>query len=311
LTPLLSVGETHMARPNFTEETATDIVLSRMGTDVNPRLREVMTSIISHVHAIVREVEPTQEEWFQAIMFLTRTGQISDAVRQEFILLSDTMGVSMLVDSINNRKGQGGTESTVLGPFYASGSPELPLGANIAREPGGQPCFLSGKVLAPDGSPIVDARLDVWHSNNDGFYNVQQLDTQPEGNLRGVFHTDADGRWWFQSSMPSSYQVPEDGTVGNLLREMGRHAWRPAHVHFIISAPGFESLTTHLFVNGDEFLDSDAVFGVKDSLIVDFVRHDDPAEMAERGVTGPFYTAAYDFVLEPASVGAPRVAVVA
>jgi catechol 1,2-dioxygenase len=287
-----------MSRPNFTEETATDIVLSRMGADINPRLREVMTSILSHVHAIVREVEPTQEEWLQAIMFLTRTGQISDDVRQEFILLSDTMGVSMLVDAINNRKGQGGTESTVLGPFYAVGSPELPLGANIAREPGGQPCFLSGHVLAPDRSPIADARLDVWHSNSHGFYNVQQLDTQPEGNLRGVFRTDAEGRWWFQSIMASSYPVPEDGTVGNLLRAMGRHAWRPAHVHFIISAPGFQTLTTHLFVNGDKYLDSDTVFGVKDSLIVDFVRHDDPREITARGVSQPFYTASYDFVLE-------------
>ncbi len=276
-----------MPRPNFTEDTATDIVLSRMGADVNPRLRQVMTSIISHVHAIVREVEPTPDEWLQAITFLTRTGQLSDDVRQEFILLSDTLGVSMLVDAINNRRGQGGTESTVLGPFYAPGSPELPLGANIAREPGGQACFLSGRVLDPDGAPIVDARLDVWHSNSEGFYNVQQLETQPAGNLRGVFHTDAEGRWWFQSIMPSSYPVPEDGTVGNLLRAMGRHAWRPAHVHFIISAPGFQTLTTHLFVNGDTYLDSDAVFGVKESLIVDFVQHEG------------FYTAEYDFVLEP------------
>jgi catechol 1,2-dioxygenase len=280
-----------------------------MSADSNPRLRQVMTSIISHVHAIVREVEPTQDEWFQAIMFLTRTGQLCDDVRQEFILLSDTMGVSMLVDAINNRKGQGGTESTVLGPFYAAGSPELPLGANIAREPGGRPCFLSGHVRAPDGSPIEGARLDVWHSNSEGFYNVQQLDSQPAGNLRGVFRTDADGRWWFQSMMPSSYPVPEDGTVGNLLRAMGRHAWRPAHVHFIISAPGFETLTTHLFVNGDEYLDSDAVFGVKDSLIVDFVRHDDPGEIAERGLSEPFFTAEYEFVLERAAVAAEREAV--
>jgi len=293
-----------MSRPDFTEDTATDIVLGRMSADVNQRLREVMSSIISHVHAIVREVEPTQDEWLQAIMFLTRTGQISNDVRQEFILLSDTMGVSMLVDAINNRKGQGGTESTVMGPFYATGSPELPLGANIALEPAGQPCFLSGHVRAPDGSPIADARLDVWHSNSHGFYNVQQLDSQPSGNLRGVFHSDSDGRWWFRSIMPSSYPVPEDGTVGNLLRAMGRHAWRPAHVHFIISAPGFQPLTTHLFVNGDEYLESDAVFGVKDSLIVDFARHDDPREMAERGVAEPFYTAEYEFVLEPATVAA-------
>ncbi len=289
-----------MARKTFTEENATEIVIGRMGADINPRLRQVMASIISHVHAIVREVEPTQEEWMQAIMFLTRTGQMCDDVRQEFILLSDTMGVSMLVDSINNRKGLGGTESTVLGPFYAEGSPELSNGANIALAPGGKPCFLSGRVLTPNGAPIANARLDVWQSGADGFYNVQRLDSEPVGNLRGVFRSESDGRWWFQSIVPSAYPVPEDGTVGKLLRDLGRHAWRPAHVHFIISAPGYQTLTTHLFVKGGEYLDSDVVFGVKESLIVDFLRHDDREEMRARGVSEPFYTASYDFVLEPA-----------
>jgi protocatechuate 3,4-dioxygenase beta subunit len=293
-----------MPHKDFTEDSATEIVLSRMGNEINPRLREVMTSILTHVHAIVREIEPTQEEWMQAITFLTRTGQLCDDVRQEFILLSDTIGVSMLVDAINNRKGMGGTESTVLGPFYASGSPELPLGANIALEPTGERCFLSGRVLTPDGSPIAGARFDVWQSNADGFYNVQQLESQPEGNLRGVFHADLHGRWYFQSIVPASYPVPDDGPVGELLRAMGRHPWRPAHVHFVISAPGYRTLTTHLFVNGDQYLDSDTVFGVKDSLIVDFIRHDAPREIQERGLTHPFYTATYDFVLEPVDASA-------
>jgi protocatechuate 3,4-dioxygenase beta subunit len=293
-----------MPRESFTEEDATDVVLARLGADINPRLREVMTSVISHVHAVVREVEPTQEEWMAAIQFLTATGQFSDDVRQEYILLSDTLGVSMLVDSINNRKSAGGTESTVLGPFYASGSPVRQLGDNIAAQDGGQPCYVSGRVLDPDGKPLAEARLDVWQSNDEGFYHVQQPDKQPAGNLRGIFTTDEQGRYFFRSIVPSSYAVPNDGPVGKLLRAQGRHPWRPAHIHFIVAAPGHKTLTTHLFVEGDAYLDSDTVFGVKDSLIVDFKPVDDPTEAANKGFSGPFREATYDFVLEPAHVPA-------
>jgi hydroxyquinol 1,2-dioxygenase len=288
-----------MARQTFTEANATDMVLARLGADIDPRLREVMTSVITHVHAVVREVQPSQEEWMTAIQFLTATGQFSDDVRQEYILLSDTLGVSMLVDAINNRRSRGGTESTVLGPFYASGSPVRQLGDNIAAQDGGQPCYVSGRVLDPDGQPLAGVLLDVWQSNDDGYYNVQQPDTQPAGNLRGIFTTDEQGRYWFRSIVPSSYTVPNDGPVGKLLRAQGRHPWRPAHIHFVISRAGYRTLTTHLFVDGDEYLDSDTVFGVKDSLIVDFKRVDDPAQAAEKGFDGSFREAAYDFVLEP------------
>lgn len=293
-----------MARLTFSEQTATEVVLGRLGADIEPRLRQVMTSIITHLHAVVREVEPSQEEWLTAIQFLTATGQRCDAVRQEFVLLSDTLGVSMLVDAINNRKAVGGTESTVLGPFYASGSPVRQLGDNIATLDGGEPCYLSGRVLDPDGTPLADVRLDVWQSNDEGFYNVQQLDSQPAGNLRGIFTSNEHGRYFFRSIVPSSYAVPNDGPVGKLLRAQGRHPWRPAHIHFIVSAPGYKTLTTHLFVAGDAYLDSDTVFGVKDSLIVDFKRIEDPVQAIQKGFTGPFREATYDFVLEPARVPA-------
>ena len=291
-----------MTRQTFSEDTATEIVLGRLGPDISPRLRQVMTAVITHLHAVVREVEPTPDEWMAAIQFLTDTGQMCSSERQEFILLSDTLGVSMLVDAINNRRNLGGTESTVLGPFYASGSPRRQLGDSIAGDDSGEPVFLSGRVLAPDGSPIPGATLDVWQANHEGFYQVQQPDAQPAFNLRGVFETDAEGRWSFRSIVPSSYPVPDDGPVGKLLRAQGRHPWRPAHVHFRVSAPGYQPLITHLFVARDPYLDSDTVFGVKESLIVDFQRHEDPAEIAERGTGRPFRTAEYDFILEPSRV---------
>jgi catechol 1,2-dioxygenase len=291
----------------FTEDTATEIVLARLSGDMSPRLRQVMTSIITHLHAAIREIEPTQEEWLRAIQFLTETGQMCDDKRQEYILLSDTLGVSMLVDAINNRKSRGATESTVLGPFYVTGAPRRALGDDISEDGQGEPCFVSGRVTTPDGRPIAGAELDVWQANDKGFYDVQQPGIQPEMNLRGRFTADADGRFWFRTVKPTHYPVPDDGPVGKLLRAMGRHPYRPAHIHFIVTAPAYQPLTTHIFVAGDPYLDSDAVFGVKDSLIAEFKRVDDPAAMAERGVGQPFYTVEFDFGLEPLSNGAAHV----
>jgi catechol 1,2-dioxygenase len=280
----------------FTEQNATDVVLDRLASCSDPRLKQILTSIITHLHAVVREVEPTEEEWFGAIQFLTRTGQMCDDKRQEYILLSDTLGVSMLVDAINHRKPRGATESTVLGPFHVAGAPPLEMGADLSRDGKGEALWVSGRVLDPDGSPIAGARLDVWQTSSDGFYDIQDR-TQPEMNLRGLFTTAADGRYFFRSIKPTSYSIPTDGPVGEMLDAAGRHAMRPAHVHFIVSAPGFEAVTTHLFVAGDPFLDSDAVFGVKDSLIVPFVRHDDPETARVRGLGNPYYSVEYDFVL--------------
>jgi catechol 1,2-dioxygenase len=283
---------------SFNEHNSVELVLQRLEGCRNPRLQEVMTSVIKHLHAVVKEVEPTPQEWSAAIQFLTATGQKCDDKRQEYILLSDTLGVSMLVDAINNRKPSGATESTVLGPFYVEGSPLLEHGANISKDQQGEPLFVSGRVLEPAGKPIAGATLDVWQTAASGFYDIQDP-SQPEGNLRGKFLTDEDGRFHFRTIKPVSYPIPTDGPVGQLLTAMGRHPYRPAHIHFILSAAGYESVTTHLFVKGDDYLTSDAVFGVKESLIVEAIRHDDAKELRARGLKEPFYTMEYDFGLAP------------
>ena len=276
-----------MAIRNFSEETLTAEVLRRIESTPNPRLKEVMTSLVKHLHAFTREVRPTPEEWFEGIKFLTETGHWCDDKRQEFILMSDTLGVSMLVDFINYGKTANATESTVLGPFYVEGAPEMGQGANIAK-PGtpGEPCVVECSVAGIDGKPVAGARVDVWEGAGDGFYDVQKN----EGvNLRARFRTGADGKLAFRCVRPPSYPVPHDGPVGRMLVATGRHPMRPGHLHFMIQAPGFDKLVTHLFVRGGEYLDSDAVFGVKDSLVVDF----------KNNAKGE-YTAHYDFVLKPA-----------
>ena len=289
---------------DFNEFTATAAVIERNANCRDERLRQIMISVVTHLHAIVKEVEPTFEEWVLAIDFLTRTGQICDDKRQEFILLSDTLGVSMLVDAINHRRNSAATESTVLGPFHVAAAPQLRMGDTISLDGKGEPLYMSGKVLTESGAAIEGALLDVWQTSYDGFYDVQDT-RQPAMNLRGQFMTGSDGHYFFRSVKPSSYPIPSDGTVGTMLAALGRHPMRPAHVHFIVSAPGYQSVTTHVFVDGDPYLDSDAVFGVKESLIVPFVRHDDPAAAAGVGLSNPFYTAEYDFVLVRTAVAEP------
>jgi hydroxyquinol 1,2-dioxygenase len=221
-----------------------------------------------------------------------------DARRQEFILLSDTLGASTLKDLINNRKPAGMTEWSILGPFYRGGAEELLLGANIAGETSGEPVVVSGKVSTPDGTPLANALLDVWQSDAEGHYDLQVMD-ENHMNLRGRFHADANGNYLFRTIKPSFYPIPDDGPVGKMLRAAGRHPYRPAHIHFKVSADGYKALTTELYVNGDPYLDSDVVFGVRSSLIVDFVRCESAEEAARYQVTTPFYTVHYDFVLEP------------
>lgn len=254
----------------FTEEQSVETVNARMGEDINPRLREVMASLIKHLHGFVKEVELTQEEWEIAIEFLTRTGQMCDDKRQEFILLSDTLGISMLVDAIQHRRPHGATENTVFGPFHVDGAPVLEMGANISLDGKGESCLYEGRVLDLDGNPIEGARIDVWSDNGEGFYDVQQPGGQPEWNNRGVFTTGPDGRYWFIGIKPVSYSIPDDGPVGEMLNSLDRHSWRPAHMHFMLNHPKYERIVTHTFVSGDSYLVSDAVFGVKESLILDY-----------------------------------------
>jgi len=243
-------------------------VIERMHNAKSERLRAVMEIVVRHLHAIVREASLTQGEWSQAIDFLTRAGQICSDSRQEFILLSDILGVSMLVDAVDNVAGPGISDSTVLGPFYAGHQRELAQGDSILlREEASEPLVMTGRVTDPEGQPVASALIEVWQTASNQLYDVQDSD-QPEGHLRASFLTDAVGAYRFRTIMPVSYPIPDDGPAGQLLAAMGRHPFRPAHIHFMISAPGYRTLVTHLFIEGDEYLESDAVFGVKPSLVV-------------------------------------------
>jgi protocatechuate 3,4-dioxygenase beta subunit len=264
VTVVRNVGEpTAKVFPELTQD-----VIHRMRNAESVRLREVMTIVVRHLHAIVRETNLTQGEWSKAIDFLTRAGQICSDSRQEFILLSDILGVSMLVDAVDNVAGPGISDSTVLGPFYAGHQRELAQGDSILlREEEGEPLQMSGRVTDPQGRPVAGALIEVWQTAPNQLYDVQDSD-QPEGHLRASFRTDAAGIYRFRTIMPVSYPIPDDGPAGQLLAAMGRHPFRPAHIHFMISAPGYRTLVTHLFIEGDEYLESDAVFGVKPSLVV-------------------------------------------
>ncbi|KIC21500.1 intradiol ring-cleavage dioxygenase [Leisingera sp. ANG-Vp] len=277
---------------NFlSEENSAETVNARMGDSTDPRMRQVMTSLVEHLHAFVKDVELTEQEWAAAIGFLTRTGQICSATRQEFILLSDVLGLSMLVDAIHHRRPSGATENTVLGPFHVAGAPERGMGETISLDGVGESCLYQGRVLDLDGNPVANAVIDVWSDNADGYYDVQQPDIQPPMNNRGVFRTGADGTFSFRGIKPVSYPIPDDGPVGQLLEQVGRHPYRPAHIHFLVSAEGYEGITTHMFVAGDPYLDSDSVFGVKQSLIAAFEK---------RAGADTEWQAAFDFVLKKA-----------
>lgn len=290
---------------DFNEDTATAAVVASFSQTTDPRLRTVMESLTTHLHAFVREVEPTHDEWSTAIDFLTATGQVCDDTRQEFILLSDVLGVSMLVDAINNRKPAGATESTVLGPFHVIESPRRDLGADIAdvvHHDGKERCVVRGTVRDVDGRPLPGALVDVWQADDEGLYDVQREDT-PNQDLRGLFTTDELGLYWFTTILPSHYPIPHDGPVGRLLRLVGRHPYRPAHIHFIAGAAGHSSVTTHLFLADSPYLDDDTVFGVKASLVREVRTIDDAEGAAAHGMANPYRLIEFDIVLDPAAGG--------
>jgi len=267
----------------------TQAVLARHAGTADPRVIEIMTSLVRHLHDFAREVRLTEDEWTKGIEFLTRCGHITDDKRQEFILLSDVLGLSMLTVAMNNDKPAGCTEATVFGPFHVKGAPHYELGADISNGARGTPCVVRGTVRGIDGAPVPNARMDVWQSDEDGLYDVQHAELG-HAQARGILHADEQGRYEFRSILAVPYAIPHDGPVGDLLKATGRHPWRPAHLHFMIEAPGHETLITHVFRSDDAYLDSDAVFGVRQSLIAEWAEQPDGT-----------YLVGYDFVLNPAS----------
>jgi hydroxyquinol 1,2-dioxygenase len=284
--------------PKSAEQITADVVAS-FADSRDDRLREVMQALVRHLHGFVHEVRLTPQEWTQAIETLTRTGHITNEHRQEFVLWSDSLGVSMLVDALENASPDGATESTVLGPFYVPGSQLREYGANIAEEgEAGVPALVHGRVLDTGGAPIAGAELDVWQNGDDRLYAVQRPEA-PEDHLRGRFLTRDDGSYAFVAVRPVPYPIPDDGPVGRMLELTGRHPWRPAHLHIIIRAAGYRPVTTHIFDADSEYLDSDAVFAVKPSLLREFVSHDAGDPDTPAGVTTDWVSVESDLVLAP------------
>ncbi|WP_168792052.1 intradiol ring-cleavage dioxygenase [Paraburkholderia aromaticivorans] len=284
---------------NINEDTITQAVIAAMSGCENDRLRTVMTGLVQHLHTFAREIALTEAEWHAGIKFLKDTGHITDDKRHEFILLSDVRGLSMLVTAQNNAKPEGCTESTVFGPFFVDGAPALENGSDISNGAKGAPCYVRGQVRGLDGKAVPEAVINVWQSDEEGFYDVQTPSEsgQHEHRARARLLSDAHGNFSFRSILAMHYPIPHDGPVGALLWALGRHPWRPAHLHFMIEAPGYERLITHVFRKDGRYLDSDAVFGVRSSLIADWVFHESSPDAD--GKDEEFYTLDYDFVLNP------------
>lgn len=281
------------------EDDVVERVLRSFDGCENPRLRQVMQSLTSHLHAFLRDVRLTEEEWEQAIAFLTEAGHITDDKRQEFVLLSDTLGASMQTIAINNEVRGDATEATVFGPFFVEGAPRIELGGDMAFGAPGQPCWVEGTVTTTDGSPVAGARLEVWEADDDGLYDVQHDDGRVAA--RAHLFSDDDGSFRFWGITPTPYPIPDDGPVGRMLQAVGRSPYRASHLHFMVTADGLRRLVTHIFVRGDELLDRDSVFGVKESLVKDFVEHpaDEPTPDG-RQVDGSWSSVRFDIVLAPA-----------
>jgi hydroxyquinol 1,2-dioxygenase len=272
---------------NLNQHTITQAVLERIANTPNPRTKEIITSLVTHLHDFARDVKLTEEEWMQGIQFLTKTGQMCDAKRQEFILLSDVLGLSMLTIALNHDKPSGCTEPTVFGPFFLEEAPHYELGADVANGAKGAPCLVSGRILSLTGEVIPNATINVWQADEDGLYDVQYVNPD-RIQARGILKSDANGHYHFKTIVAEAYPIPTDGPTGDFLKATSRHPWRPAHLHFMVEAPGYERLITHVFRSDDEYLDSDAVFGVRQTLIADWPEQPDGS-----------FTMNYDFVLNP------------
>jgi hydroxyquinol 1,2-dioxygenase len=281
---------------NLDENTITEAVIASHERAPDDRLKTIVSCLVGHLHAFAREVGLTESEWDAGIRFLTDVGHATDERRQEFVLLSDALGLSMLVTALAHRKPDGCTEATVFGPFFIDNAPAYRNGDDIANGATGEPCFVSGVVRGPDGEPIAGARIEVWQADAEGLYDVQHV-CDGQHRARGVLQTMRDGRYFFRSIVAEPYPIPHDGPVGRMLEALGRHPWRPAHLHFMITAPGYERLVTHVFREGDRYLDCDAVFGVRSSLIAPWLRHEGGRSPDGTEMSRPFSTLTFDFVL--------------
>ena len=295
---------------SYNQDKLTQDVVDAFARCSDERLRVLMTSLVKHVHAFAREVDLTPDEWLAGLKFLTATGQISTERRPEFILLSDTLGLSMMVVALAQARASGQvqgaiapTEATVEGPFFWPGAPDMPLGADIAEGVPGEPTLYMGRVTDVDGRPLAGALLDVWSGDGDGKYDVQ-LSAEPTMKARGRLRTDAEGRYWFWSIRPNYYPVPDDGPVGDMLRATNRNINRPGHIHMMVSADGHVPLTTHIFVAGSPYIDEDVVFGKRDSLVVEFDKHPPGKAVDGREMKQPYHSASFDFRLAPVPASA-------
>ncbi|MEP6720739.1 MAG: dioxygenase [Variovorax sp.] len=292
---------------DYNQDSITKDVLTAFAGTPDPRLRELMTALVKHVHAFAREVDLTSEEWLAGLKFLDAIGKISTEHRPEFILLSDTLGLSMMVVALQQARASGGakgatpaTEATVEGPFYWLGAPDVALGTDIGEGVLGEPTFYKGRVTDTNGQPLAGALLDVWSGDGEGKYDVQ-LSPEPVMKARGRLRTDTEGRYWFWSILPAFYPIPDDGPVGTMMRATHRSIYRPGHIHMQVSAPGHVMLTTQVFVAGSPHIDEDAVFGKRDSLVVEFDHHPPGKAPDGRAMSRPYHSASYDFRLAPAA----------
>src|SRR6266404_2425414 len=307
LTPAVAqrAGTTPMPQFNDTELTAA--VIRSFEETPDPRVKFLLEELVKSLHDFVRKTDLTLDEWGYAIDFLTRTGQKCTSTRREFILLAGGLGVSMLVEAGNHREGEGATETTVLGPFYVGEHKPMPHGADISANLAGETMFVQSRVTDLKGKPLAGVPVDVWHADNDGYYDSQRPSYETEGpSSRARFVTDADGRFFFRTILPCSDPIPTDGPVGEMILQTRRHPMRPAHVHFLVNAPGYQPLITHVFIDGDKYLDSDVVFGVKNDLIAKIEKRSDPQMPDGKPAPAPWHLMTYDFRMKPGQGNAPK-----